>query len=70
MNFAKSLKTPFSTDHLRENTSDTRMQIVVLYNLNLSLQYVTINFTISLVRVFTLPHASISSQFLRRLIFY
>ena len=37
--------------------SDIRLQVVVIYNLNLALQFVTINFTFSLLRVFTLAHA-------------
>ena len=35
----------FFTEHLQVTASDIRMQVVVLYNLNLSLQFVTINFT-------------------------
>ena len=36
--------------------SDIRMQLVVICNLNLPLQLVTINFTFSLLRIFTLAH--------------
>ena len=35
----------FFTEHLQVTASDIRMQVVVLYKLNLSLQFVTINFT-------------------------
>ena len=42
---------------------DIRMQVVLTYNLNLSLQFVTINFTFSLLRVLTLAHDLISLNF-------
>ena len=65
MNFAKFLRTPFS----QMTASDIRMQVVVIYNLNLSLQFVTINFTFSLLRVFTLPHDLMSLNFCVDLLF-
>ena len=51
VNFAKFLRTCLRT------ASAIRMQVAVIYNLNLSLQFVTINFKFSLLRVFTLAHA-------------
>ena len=39
-------------------TSDIRMQVVVVYNLNLFLQFVTTNFTFYVLRVFTSFHAA------------
>ena len=49
--------------------SDIRMQEVVIYNLNLSLQFVKINFTSSLMRVFTLAHALMSLKLCVDLLF-
>ena len=51
------MKVFFLAEHLKVTASDIRMQVVVIYNLNLSLQFVTINFTFSLLQVFTLAHA-------------
>ena len=48
VNFAKFLRTPFSQDILRVTALDILMQITI-YNVNLSLQFVTINFTFSLL---------------------
>ena len=47
----------FCAEHLQVTASAIRMQVAVIYNLNLSLQFVTINFKFSLLRVFTLAHA-------------
>ena len=57
VNFAKIFKNMFCAEHLQVTASDIRMQVAVIYNLNLSLQFVTINFKFSLQRVFTLAHA-------------
>ena len=46
VNFVKYLTTHFLTEHLRVTASDIRMQVVVIYNLNLSLQFLTLNFTL------------------------
>ena len=69
MNFAKFLGTIFFAEHLRVTASDIRMQVVVIYNLNLFLQFVTINFTFSLLRVFTLAHGLMSLNFCVDLLF-
>ena len=60
--FCENFKNSFLTEHLRVTASDIPMQLVVIYNLNPSLQIVTINFT--LLWVFILAHASISSELL------
>ena len=44
--FCEILRNIFFTEHIRASASDIRMQVVVIYNLNLSLQFVTINFTL------------------------
>ena len=49
--------------------SDIHMQVVAIHNLNLFFQFVTINFTFSLLRVFTLTHALISLNFCVDLLF-
>ena len=38
-NFCKIFKNIFFTEHFQETTSDIRMQVVVIYNLNQSLQF-------------------------------
>ena len=48
---------------------DIRLQVVVIYNSNLSLQFVTINFTFPLLQVFTLAHALMSLNFCVYLLF-
>ena len=58
--FCEIFKNTFFAEHLRVTASDVRMQVVVIYNLNLFLQFVTINFTFSLLRVFTLAYALMS----------
>ena len=45
--FYKIFKNTFFTEQLRVSASDNRMQVVVIYNLNLSLQFVEMNFTFS-----------------------
>ena len=45
-NFSKFLKTPFLTEHLWVTAADIWMQVVI-YSLNLSLQFVTIKFEFS-----------------------
>ena len=49
--------------------SDILMQVVEIYDLNLYLQFVTINFTFSLLRVFTLVYALMSLNFCVDLLF-
>ena len=44
--FCEIFKIAFITEHLRVTASDIWMQVVVIYNLNLSLQFLTINFTL------------------------
>ena len=44
--FCEIFKNTFFTEHLRVTASDIRMQVVVIYNLNLSLQFLTLNFTL------------------------
>ena len=61
--FCEIFKNTFFAEHLRVTASDIRMQVVVIYNLNLSLQFVTIDFTFSLLRVFTLAHVLMSLNF-------
>ena len=67
--FCEIFKNTFFAEHLRVTASDIRMQVVVIYNLNLFLQFVTINFTFSLLRVFTLVHALLSLNFCVDLLF-
>ena len=67
--FREFFKNTFFAEHHRVTASDIRMQVVVIYNLNLSLQFVTINFTFSLLRVFTLAHALMSLNFCVDLLF-
>ena len=55
--FCEIFKNTFSAEHHRVTASDIRMQVVVICDLNLSLQLVTINFTFFLLRVFMLAHA-------------
>ena len=38
-NFCKIFKNIFFTEHFQVTTSDIRMQVVVIYNLNQSLQF-------------------------------
>ena len=47
--FCKIFNNSLFAEHLRVTASDVRMQVVVIYNLNLFLQSVTINFTVSLL---------------------
>ena len=47
--FCEISKNTFLTEHLRVTASDIRMQVVVIYNLNLSWLFVTINFAFSLL---------------------
>ena len=56
-NFTKLFKNTSFTEHLRVTASDIRMQVVVIYNLNLALKFLIINLTFSLLWVFTLAHA-------------
>ena len=67
--FRELFKSTFIPEHHRVTASDIRMQVVVIYNLNLFLQFVTINFTFSLLRVFTLAHALMSLNFCVDLLF-
>ena len=61
--FCEVFKDTFFAEHLRVTASDIRMQVIVIYNLNLFLQFVATNFTFSLLRVFTLAHALMSLNF-------
>ena len=67
--FCETFKNTLFAEHLRVTASDIRMQVVVIYNLNLSLQFVTINFTFSLLRVFTLAHDLMTLNFCVDLLF-
>ena len=49
--------------------SDIRIQVVVIYNLDLSFKFVAMNFTFSLLRLFTLAHALMSPNFCVDLLF-
>ena len=55
-------------EHLHVTTSDIRMHVVVIYNLNLSLQFCN-DKLYTLPRVFTLVYASMSPEFLHRFVF-
>ena len=67
--FCKIFQSTFFAEQLWVNASDIPMQVVVIYNLNLFLQFVTINFTFCLLRVFTLAHALMSLNFCVYLLF-
>ena len=41
--FRELFKSTFIAEHHRVTASDIRMQVVVIYNLNLSFQFLTIN---------------------------
>ena len=60
----------FFTKYLPVTASDISVQRVVIYNLNLSLKFITINLTFSLLWVLTLGHASMSPEFLLRFVFW
>ena len=47
--FCEIFKNTFFTEQLQVTDSDIRMQVVVIYNLNLSLQFVAINCTFYLL---------------------
>ena len=47
--FCEIFKNTFFTERLQVTDSDIRMQVVVIYNLNLSSRFVAINFTFSLL---------------------
>ena len=49
--------------------SDIHVQVVVIHNLNLFLQFVTINLAFSLLQIFTLAHALMSMNFCVDLVF-
>ena len=57
------------TDWERCFSVNIRMQVDVIYNLNRSLQFQTINFTFSLLRIFTLAHDLMSLNFCVGLLF-
>ena len=63
----KIFKNTFFAEHLRVTDADIRMQVVVIYNLDLFLQFV--NFKFSLLRVFMLVHALLSLIFCVDLLF-
>ena len=66
--FCEIFKNTFFTEHFQVTASDIRMQVAVIYNLNLSLQFCNDKLYI-LLCVFTLAYASISLEFLHRFIF-
>ena len=68
--FYKIFKNTFFTEQLRVSASDNGMEVVVIYNLNLSLQFVEMNFTFSFLWVFTLAHDSTSPEFLHRYVYW
>ena len=68
--FCEIFKNTFFTEQLRVTASAIRMQVVVIYNENLSLQFVTINFTFSLLWVNTLAYASMLPEFLHRVLLW
>ena len=68
--FYEIFKNTFFTEQLRVSASDNRMQVVVIYDLNLSLQFVEMNFTFSFLWVFTLVHDSTSPEFLHRYVYW
>ena len=47
--FCEIFNNTLFAEHLWVTASDVRMQVVVICNLNLFLQFVTINFTVSLL---------------------
>ena len=47
--FCDLFKNIFLTEHIQVTASDVQMQVVVIYNLNLFLQFVKINFSFSLL---------------------
>ena len=67
--FCEIFKKIFFAEHLQVTAFDIPMQVVLNYNLNLSLQFVTTNFTFSLLRVFTLAHTLMSLNFCIDLLF-
>ena len=67
--FYEIFKNTFFAEHLRVTASDIRMQVVIIYDLNLFLHFVTTNFTFSVLRVFTLAHALWSLNFCVGLLF-
>ena len=54
----------FFTEQFRMNAPDILMQVVVIYNLNLPLQFVALNFIF--LGIFTLVHASMSPELLHQ----
>ena len=63
------VKNTFFAEHLRVTASVICMRVAPICNLNLYLQFVSINFTFSLLRVFTLAHALMSLNFFVDLLF-
>ena len=63
------VKNTFFAEHLRVTASVICMRVAPICNLNLYLQFVSINFTFSLLRVFTLAHALMSLNFCVDLLF-
>ena len=68
--FCEIFKNTFLAEQLRVTASDICRQVVVIDNLNLFLQFVTITFTFSLLRVFTLVDAFNVPELLRRFAFW
>ena len=58
----------FFTEHLRVTASDILIQVVLIYHLNLYLQFVTINSTFFLLQNLALAHVSMSLVFLHRFV--
>ena len=63
------VKNTFFAERLRVTASVICMRVAPICNLNLYLQFVSINFTFSLLRVFTLAHALMSLNFFVDLLF-
>ena len=66
--FCEIFKNTFFTEQFQVNASNIRMQVVVIYKLNLSLQFYN-DKLYPLLWVFTLVHASMSPEFLHRFVF-
>ena len=66
------LKVATKTLEITENNPKENIYryVVVVYDVNLSFQFVTINFTFPLLSVFTLAHASMSLEFLYQSVFW
>ena len=68
--FCEIFENTFFAEHLRMTASDIRMQVVAIYNLNLFLQFVTINFTFFSSASFHAGACFNVSELLRRFAFW